>query len=189
MQAVVLGNSPVRLWGLTPAERVARQLRKEGVAVCQGNAPALPPESMLLVLRGDCLYDDRVIRGLVGAPRVVLEVDDAGVAFPAAAHVSARDAPAVGEYLRGGRLSPDAKDVSKVALAQLAQGFESGLRKLDRPYVLRVTAERREELEQLAFSGAYKGVTDLVTKWLWPAPAQMVTRWCVRWGIRASVPR
>jgi len=70
-----------------------------------------------------------------------------------------------------------------VGVAQVAQGFEMGLRKLDRPYVLRIRAERQAVLEQLLFSGAYKGVTDLVTKWLWPAPAQQVTRWCVHAGV------
>ena len=34
--AVVLGDSPVRLWGLTPAERIERQLRAEGI---QTNVP------------------------------------------------------------------------------------------------------------------------------------------------------
>ena len=70
-----------------------------------------------------------------------------------------------------------------MTLEQVAQGFEAGLLKLDRPYVLPVTAENRGALEQLAFSGAYKGVTDLVTKWLWPVPAQWATRACVRMGI------
>jgi phosphatidylglycerophosphate synthase len=48
---------------------------------------------------------------------------------------------------------------------------------------LRIRAEHQAVLEQLLFSGAYKGVTDLVTKWLWPAPAQQVTRWCVHAGV------
>ena len=73
--------------------------------------------------------------------------------------------------------------VATVTIEQVAQGFEAGLLKLDRPYVLPVTAERRSALEQLTFSGAYKGVTDLVTKWLWPLPAQWVTRWCAHMGI------
>jgi phosphatidylglycerophosphate synthase len=70
--------------------------------------------------------------------------------------------------------------VATVTIEQVAQGFEAGLLKLDRPYVLPVTVENRLALEQLTFSGAYKGVTDLVTKWLWPVPALWATRWCVR---------
>ena len=33
MVAVVLGDSPIRLWGLTPAERIERQLRAERIRV------------------------------------------------------------------------------------------------------------------------------------------------------------
>jgi phosphatidylglycerophosphate synthase len=183
MLAVVLGDSAVRLWGLTAAERIKRQLRSEGVELHQGGIETLPPDSALLMLRGDCLYDDRVIRGLVKAKRVVLEVDDEGEVFPVAAHVGSKDAHRMEECLRGAAVPPADTGLATVGIAQVAQGFEMGLRKLDQPYVLRISAERGSALEQLLFSGAYKGVTDLVTKWLWPAPAQQVTRWCVRAGI------
>jgi hypothetical protein len=183
MHALVLGDSAVRLWGLTAAERIQRQLQSEGIELCQGGIDTLPPDSTVLMLRGDCLYDDRVIRGLVKSRSVLLEVDDAGDVFFAAAHVERKDAQSAGARLGGTGLPPPGKEVATVTVVQVAQGFEMGLRKFDRPYVLRVTAERRSALEQLTFSGAYKGVTDLVTKWLWPAPAQQVTHWCVRTGI------
>jgi len=183
MHAVVLGSSPVRLWGLTPAERIERQLRSQGVALYSGGFEELSPDSTLLMLRGDCLYDDRVIRGLVKARQVILQVEDDGDEFSAAAHVDAREAKAASARLQDGRTPLAGGEVSMVSVAELAQEFEMGLRKLDRPYVLRVTNERQAALEQLTFAGAYKGVTDLVTKWLWPAPAQWATRWCVRLGI------
>jgi len=183
MRAVVLGDSAVRLWGLTAAERIKRQLRSEGVELHQESIESLPPASALLMLRGDCLYDDRVIRGLAKARSVLLEVDDEGGAIPVAAIVESNGAHRAVEWLRGADVPPTEMGVVTVDVAQVAQGFETGLRKFDRPYVLRLSAERQAALEQLVFSGAYKGVTDLVTKWLWPAPAQQVTRWCVRAGI------
>jgi phosphatidylglycerophosphate synthase len=137
----------------------------------------------LLVLRGDCLYDGRVLRGLVKARDTLLEVDEGGRLIPVAAHVTAEQAPSIGALLRGlPSVTPRAR-VATATLEQVAQGFEAGLLKLDRPYVLPVTAQNRGELEQLAFAGAYKGVTDLVTKWLWPVPARWATRACVRTGI------
>lgn len=33
------------------------------------------------------------------------------------------------------------------------------------------------------FTGSYKGVTDVVTKYVWPAPALRVTRWCAERGV------
>ena len=183
MHAVVLGDSPVRLWGLTPAERIDRQLRGEGIDLWRGDPGTLPANDTLLMLRGDCLYDGRVIRGLVEARHVLLEVDAGGRSIPAAAHVAMEQAPFVGELLSGRLPLVSVPGVATVTLEQLAQGFEAGLLKLDRPYVLPVTAENRVVLEQLTFSGAYKGVTDLVTKWLWPVPALWATRWCVRMRI------
>ncbi len=46
-----------------------------------------------------------------------------------------------------------------------------------------IAQDRRGVLEERLFSGSYKGVTDLVTKWVWPRPAQWATRLCVRLGV------
>ena len=51
------------------------------------------------------------------------------------------------------------------------------------PVVLPARADRAAALERHLFDGSYKGVTDLVTKWVWPAPARAVTRVCARLGI------
>ena len=36
------------------------------------------------------------------------------------------------------------------------------------------------------FSWSYKGVTDLVTKWVWPIPAQWMVGKCIRYEIRPN---
>ena len=160
-----------------------RQLRSEGIALWRGDLDAFPANETLLLLRGDCLYDSRVIRGLARRRDVLLEVDTGGGSIPMAAHVAAEQVHLAGELLRGAAPGVAMTGIAVVSLEQVAQGFEAGLLKLDRPYVLPVTADNRGQLEQLAFSGAYKGVTDLVTKWLWPLPAQWATRGCVRMGV------
>ena len=110
-----------------------------------------------------------------------MDVD--GRSMPVAAHVDVHHAPLASAWLEGASHPVATGGIAKVGLADVAQGYEAGLKKRDRPFVLPVTDERRRALEELTFSGAYKGVTDLVTKWLWPAPAQWVTRWCARVGI------
>jgi phosphatidylglycerophosphate synthase len=42
-------------------------------------------------------------------------------------------------------------------------------------------------VERRMFNGAYKGVTDFVTKRVWPWPAFHVTRFCARFGISPNV--
>ena len=53
-------------------------------------------------------------------------------------------------------------------------------------YVLPISEENRRTLESELFTRSYKGVTDLVTKWLWPVPAFWTVRFCVRFGIRPN---
>lgn len=183
MVAVLVGDSAIRLWGLTPAERLARQLRAERIRVARDDSSALGPNTTVLLLRGDCLYDVRVIRGLAKAREALLEVDVAGSPMPVAAHVGADRAAALKEVLQGTSPRVGAAGIVTVGLADVAKGYEAGLKKLDRPFVVPITEERLSALERLTFSGAYKGVTDLVTKFVWPAPAQRVTRWCANIGM------
>jgi phosphatidylglycerophosphate synthase len=181
--AVVLGDSAIRLWGLTPAERLARQLRAERIRVARDDSSALAPNTTVLLLRGDCLYDVRVIRGLAKSREALLEVDIDGRTMPVAAHVGADRAAAAKEVLQGTAPGVGVAGIATVGLSDVAKGYEAGLKKLDRPFVVPITEERLSALERLTFSGAYKGVTDLVTKFVWPAPAQRVTRWCANVGM------
>ncbi|MEE4464832.1 CDP-alcohol phosphatidyltransferase family protein, partial [Azotobacter chroococcum] len=65
----------------------------------------------------------------------------------------------------------------------VASGLQAQLRKFDPPWVIRITGGEREQLEKSLFNGAYKGVTDFVTRCVWPVPARWVTGWCVRLGL------
>lgn len=182
--AVVLGDSPVRLWRLTSAERLERQLQHAGIDVWHDSLEALPADAAVVILRADYLYDSRVIKGLAKARQVLLEVESGAGKVPVAAHVRADQAGVVGELLRGRGSGNSPSGIVRVTVAQVAQGFDAALLKLDHPFVLPLSEENRGALEQLLFSGAYKGITDLVTKWLWPVPAKWATHLCV--GLRVA---
>lgn len=181
--AVVLGDSPVRLWGLTSAGRLERQLQHAGISLWHDSLEELPANAVVIILRADYLYDSRVIKGLAKAQQVLLEVENGGGRVPVAAHVGADQAGAVGELLSGRGLGKMPAGIANVTVTQVAQGFDAALLKLDTPFVLPISEENRGALEQLLFSGSYKGITDLVTKWLWPVPAQWATHLCVGWRI------
>jgi hypothetical protein len=42
---------------------------------------------------------------------------------------------------------------------------------------------RTREAQNRIFDASYKGITDFVTKWVWPLPARIVTGWCASLGI------
>jgi phosphatidylglycerophosphate synthase len=68
----------------------------------------------------------------------------------------------------------------------LSSAYDQRLRKLEPPFVLPITHGNRLDLERRLFSWSYKGITDLVTKWVWPRPARWVTAVCARYGIRPN---
>ena len=74
------------------------------------------------------------------------------------------------------------EDVSALALIrltslELGSAYNSALRKREPPVLERLTPQTVRAVEKRLFQGSYKGVTDLVTKYVWPAPARVVTRW------------
>jgi len=69
----------------------------------------------------------------------------------------------------------------------LAGAYNLQLRKREAPYVLSVDAVGPAAVEERLFRGSYKGVTDLVTKYLWPHPALSATRWCARMGLTPNM--
>jgi len=58
------------------------------------------------------------------------------------------------------------------------QTFESSLRRTDPPTLAPLREEDRAALSNRLYGSAYKGVTDLVTKFWWPKPAKRVVAWC-----------
>ncbi len=67
--------------------------------------------------------------------------------------------------------------------AEDAQGIENKtLRKRERPFVLPLTVATVPAIERASYVGAYKGVTDLLTKYIWPEWAFQLTRLSARIG-------
>jgi phosphatidylglycerophosphate synthase len=57
------------------------------------------------------------------------------------------------------------------------------LRKRERPFMERLTPASVPAIERASYFGAYKGVTDVLTKYLWPEWALVLTRIAARLGI------
>jgi phosphatidylglycerophosphate synthase len=70
---------------------------------------------------------------------------------------------------------------------ELVPAYTSTLRKTDVPYLLPLTPTSVREVEDRLFTASYKGITDLVTKWVWPRPARAVTRWLASAGVHPNL--
>ncbi len=175
-------ESDIQLWGLTSRERLGRMLNRIGSHAGWTDVRNVPAASSVLLTRGDYIFDERVLRSLMKKENVIVEMARDQTLVPVAAHVDGSVAMSVLQSMEG-ELFPEMANLRRVTLEDLSGSFSNELRKADHPYVLPIREDNRVALEQHLFSGSYKGVTDFVTKFWWPVPAQRVTRWCALSGI------
>ncbi len=168
----VVGSSPLRIFGLPAAERLRRQLQRAGAPAPSADA------ARVVLLRADWVFDDALVRGLVAARDDLALAADGGD-IVAASVPAARRAEAEAALLE--RRAPPGTRV--VATTDVSDGYNKTLRKRVPPFLVPLDEAGLPAIEKRVFGGAYKGVTDLVTAWLWPAPALVVTRICARAGI------
>jgi phosphatidylglycerophosphate synthase len=165
----LIGDNPTLLWGMTNAERLRRMARAEGL-------PDTPPASgARLFANLDYVFDPVWLRHIVTLPGTVVMDGDALVMA----------------HLTGG-MTPDDIAAQRDALTIIdyrdnPQIYNRQLRKLDTPFIQRLTPETRREIERKSYFGAYKGVTDLLTKYLWPELALWLTRFAASIGMTPNV--
>ena len=174
----------VRIWGLAPEERLLRSLRRAGCCDPRIVDAQAPPRAggAVVALRADVVLDERLVEGLLAAPGTMLVTPDLG---PIGAHVASDRAPDACAALA----RADAAALPGVRHAgppELAPAYVAKLRKREPAYVFAARAEIAAEVERRTFDASYKGLTDLVTKWVWPRPAQAAVRWCARRGVHPN---
>jgi phosphatidylglycerophosphate synthase len=154
----IVGSCDQRLFGLTPAERLRRQWAGGG--------------ELVLVAAASAVLGDSALAWLKENPGVALETDGGravAVAVPASAAEQA--ARSIGEGVAGEQ---------SVCASALGEVFVRKLRRRERLLARSLDEGRVAAVEKELFDSVYKGVTDLVTKYVWPLPAYWVTKLCAR---------
>ena len=102
------------------------------------------------------------------------------------AHVAAGSAaaPLADRMASGDAEPPEGFDQIPAETAELSN---LELRKRERPFVLPVDEASSEAAERAAYDGAYKGVTDALTLYLWRRPAFHLTRWAAQAGLTPNM--
>jgi phosphatidylglycerophosphate synthase len=173
-----VAENPTLLWGMTSTERVRRIAGAAGFGT-----DAAPHDGPRLLVNAAFAFDPTWLRELAGSPGAMLTLG--GV--PAIAHARSTDeADAVRMAMRNGT------GVTGTALQVTA--FEDGptvenkaLRKRETPFLIPLRPDTVRALERASYFGAYKGVTDVLTKYLWPEWALVLTRICARFGITPNM--
>lgn len=179
----LVDGTDIATFGLTGPERARRAFARAGLHRLLGPHADPPATGRVILLRGDYIVDPALVPDLA-ARRDYLLCDEAG--RPVAASTDAARAPAVRSLLASGSVPPGAAEalgLVQVTAATLGSSYHHKLRKREAPYILNVAELGQRAAEWRMFLGAYKGVTDFVTKYVWPVPALWVTRWCARRGV------
>ncbi len=174
----------IKVWGLTPKERILKVL---GPRAQEIHDPASAPQgARVLIFRGDYIPEDRIINYLIDAPDTFLFVTEGKRQVVVAASCSAEDAPLAAQVVEFRAKPGLLPGFSLHSPESLPLSVHHRLRKYETPFVLPVREGRVRQIEDRMFDWSYKGITDLVTKWLWPTPAKAAVRFCVRHGIRPN---
>lgn len=172
---VPVGSNPTPLWGMSTTER----LRRLAAARKLPFADAMGDEAGGVLLANSAFaFDPAWLPHLVARPDTVLT--RGGV--PVLAHVDAANRARVAAAMAAD-LPLAAGDLAVIEAEDDAGIFNEALRKRERPFAERLTPASVPAIERASYTGAYKGVTDLLTKYLWPEWALVLTRLCARAGI------
>jgi phosphatidylglycerophosphate synthase len=166
--------SPVRLWGLDAGQRLRRQLSEISKESSKEFADIhwldgtddLPHDAKVLIFNGHFLFENRTIKGVMAHPDTVLLYERQ----LAAAFVDGHKLTDVVQAMRdpGYELSGDLNSITTLDL----EAFDINLRRSTIPLLEPVSSQRKDELENELYGNAYRGITDLVTKFVWPRPAK-----------------
>jgi phosphatidylglycerophosphate synthase len=173
----VPGADALRVWGITPAERLRRGLVNAGIdrvtfIAVDAELPPVP-EAGVVAVRADWVLDERILERLRDCAEPVWVADEEG-----GAAVAARGSGVTSVEWFASLRSGDSgalPGAARTTPGALVPSYVAKLRKSQPPWCLPACSERVEAIERHTFGASYKGATDLVTKWVWPAPARWLT--------------
>ena len=148
----LIGHNDTPIWGMSIAERCRRMAdnsAKNGSALAPGHE---------LIFNLTYAFDPLLLRLVLETPGTIFMWGNAPIV---------------------GQIPVDSDPAQAPSIIDLSDGrtlYNRQLRKLEQPFVRELTPSTRREIERRSYFGAYKGVTDLLTKYLWPELALILTR-------------
>ena len=165
---VPLGDNQARAFGMSARERMCRLATNAGLECAEA---AQPGRAAVLADLGFA-WDPAWLKAIAGRPRTALVLEGKWVLI----HAGPGDDHAT---LTAGKL-PKGFETLDAATAELNY---AELRKRERPFVLPLDPANPEPVERAAYDASYKGVTDILTLYLWRKPAFYLTRWAAQAGL------
>ena len=166
---VPVGRNEARPFGMDARDRACRLATNAGFECAEEPQPG---RAMLLASMRYA-WDPAWLKAMRSRPMTMLTLGDEPVMahVPVDANLAAAAAGLEDhEVVEGYELVP----------AETAELNYAELRKRERPFVMPLDENDPEPVERAAYDAAYKGVTDVLTLYLWRRPAFYLTRWAAR---------
>lgn len=179
---VVIGHNDTTIWRMSVAERVRRLASAAGLITL--DAP--PERGAVLLADAAFVFDPTWFRFMIANPDTVLTLGGRAVL----AHVADAGGGQLADIaaaMRAGQPVPRLAGLRLLAVEDGLDVHNHELRKREPPFVMPLTASTRHAAERASYYGAYKGVTDLLTKYLWPELAFHLTRLAARLGMTPNL--
>jgi phosphatidylglycerophosphate synthase len=166
---VPVGTNAARPFGLDARDRACRLAANAGLECADAPKPGRP----VLLASMRYAWDPAWLKAMRSRSGTMLTLNGEPVmahvpegANPAAAAAGVEDHQVVEGY--------------DLLAAETAELNYAELRKRERPFVMEMDPANPEPVERAAYDAAYKGVTDVLTLYLWRRPAFYLTRWAAR---------
>jgi phosphatidylglycerophosphate synthase len=172
-----VGENPTPIWGLSNRERTRR------IAAASGLLGPDAASATRVIVNDAYAWDPAWLGHIAENPGLVLTMDH----VPVLAHArTSEEAEAIRTSIRENRpLVPGGLTV--LAYENSPTIENKRLRKRETPFLMALAPDTIRRVERASYFGAYKGVTDILTKYLWPEWALVITRICARFGIMPNV--
>jgi hypothetical protein len=168
---IPVGDNATPIWGMSARDRVVRIARASGLAV--GDAPGDGPALLVDLAYA---FDPLWLRHIAAQPGRAVTIGGR----VALAHVE-RDAALLADIMRHGGPAP--AHLATIAIEDGEGLYNEALRKRETPFLLPLDPAHVPAIERASYEGAYKGVTDILTKYLWRDLAFHLTRLAARAGL------
>ncbi|RVT94539.1 CDP-alcohol phosphatidyltransferase family protein [Sphingomonas crocodyli] len=176
---LIAGTNPTPIWGMSSEERLHRIARARGLPTTRGE-----PDGPVLIAAASHVFDHQWIGFMLARPGSVLTSGD----VPVLAHLTGnRSADLIRKAMAEGHPLPEGLPVEIVRAEDHRVFYNEALRKREEPMLEPLTPGNVRAIERMSYFGAYKGVTDILTKYLWPEWALVLTRIAARIGLTPNM--
>ncbi len=164
-----IGTNPTLIWGMTSNER----LRRIAGTLDLAYGEAAPGPALLVA--ASHVFEAAWLKFMIARPGEVLTLAGEKVI----AHVTDPVAEGLGDGFPDGLTEVRAEDHREF--------YNEALRKREEPVLEKLVPGNVRAIERKTYFGAYKGVTDILTKYLWPEWALVLTRIAARLGMTPNM--